>query len=110
MAYEGRMRGLEKNYENVLVEMVGFQRGVAQQDGVMKGLIRCFLSEENDSELFFSFLVRCLLYVDSTLPTSAFSSSDACANANHASKVFGLYAHRLASSFPSCVLIPQPFF
>ena len=55
MAYEGRMRGLEKNYENVLVEMVGFQRGVAQQDGVMKGLIRCFLSEENDSELFFSF-------------------------------------------------------
>ena len=43
MAYEGRMRGLEKNYENV--ELVGFQRGVAQQDGVSKSLIRCFLGE-----------------------------------------------------------------
>jgi osomolarity two-component system response regulator SKN7 len=51
MGYEGRMRGLEKNYESVLVELVGFQRGVAQQDGVVKSLIRCFLGE--DSEYFF---------------------------------------------------------
>ena len=51
MGYEGRMRGLEKNYESVLVELVGFQRGVAQQDGVVKSLIRCFLGE--DSEYYF---------------------------------------------------------
>ena len=55
MGYEGRMRGLEKNYESVLVELVGFQRGVAQQDGVLKSLIRCYLGE--DSEFFFSFPV-----------------------------------------------------
>jgi len=47
------MRGLEKNYETVLVELVGFQRGVAQQDGVVKSLIRCCLGE--DSEFSFSF-------------------------------------------------------
>ncbi|KAF8803163.1 hypothetical protein BYT27DRAFT_7196034 [Phlegmacium glaucopus] len=46
MGYDGRMRGLEKNYESVLVEMVSFQRGVAQQDGVVKSLIRCFLGGE----------------------------------------------------------------
>ena len=51
MGYEGRMRGLEKNYESVLLELVGFQRGVAQQDGVVKSLIRCFLGE--DSEFFY---------------------------------------------------------
>lgn len=48
MAYEGRMRGLEKNYESVLVELVAFQRGVAQQDGVVKSLIRCFLGEDSE--------------------------------------------------------------
>ena len=48
MGYEGRMRGLEKNYESVLVELVGFQRGVAQQDGVLKSLIRCFLGEDGE--------------------------------------------------------------
>ena len=53
MGYEGRMRGLEKNYESVLVELVGFQRGVAQQDGVLKSLIRCYLGE--DSEFSFPF-------------------------------------------------------
>jgi osomolarity two-component system response regulator SKN7 len=48
MGYEGRMRGLEKNYESVLLELVGFQRGVAQQDGVVKSLIRCFLGEDSE--------------------------------------------------------------
>ena len=48
MGYEGRMRGLEKNYESVLVELVGFQRGVAQQDGIVKSLIRCFLGEDSE--------------------------------------------------------------
>ena len=54
MGYEGRMRGLEKNYESVLVELVGFQRGVAQQDGVMKSLIRCYLGEDGEYILFLS--------------------------------------------------------
>jgi osomolarity two-component system, response regulator SKN7 len=53
MGYEGRMRGLEKNYESVLVELVGFQRGVAQQDGVLKSLIRCFLGEDSSEYFFF---------------------------------------------------------
>jgi osomolarity two-component system response regulator SKN7 len=35
----GRLRNLERNYETVLVEMVGFQRGLAQQDGLMQILI-----------------------------------------------------------------------
>jgi len=48
MGYERRVRGLEKNYESVLVEMVGFQRGVAQQDGVVKSLIGCFLGGESE--------------------------------------------------------------
>jgi hypothetical protein len=54
MGYEGRMRGLEKNYESVLVELVAFQRGVAQQDGVVKSLIRCCLGENSES-IFFLF-------------------------------------------------------
>jgi len=43
----GRIRVLEKNYENVLVEMVGFQRGMAQQDGLMQSLIAYFLGSED---------------------------------------------------------------
>jgi len=43
----GRIRVLERNYENVLVEMVGFQRGMAQQDGLMQSLISYFLGSEN---------------------------------------------------------------
>ena len=39
----GRIRNLERNYENVLVELVGFQRGMAQQDGLMQSLIGWFL-------------------------------------------------------------------
>ena len=35
----GRLRNLERNYETVLVEMVSFQRGLAQQDGLMQILI-----------------------------------------------------------------------
>ena len=46
--YEGRVRGLEKNYESVLVELVALQRGVAQQDGVLKSLIRCFVGEDSE--------------------------------------------------------------
>jgi osomolarity two-component system response regulator SKN7 len=42
----GRLRNLERNYENVLVEMVGFQRGMAQQDGLMQSLISYFLGNE----------------------------------------------------------------
>jgi osomolarity two-component system response regulator SKN7 len=42
-----RIRVLERNYENVLVEMLGFQRGMAQQDGLMQSLIAYFLGSEN---------------------------------------------------------------
>ncbi|KAF9524482.1 HSF-type DNA-binding-domain-containing protein [Crepidotus variabilis] len=43
----GRIRNLERNYESVLVEMVGFQRGMAQQDGLMQNLIAYFLGSES---------------------------------------------------------------
>jgi osomolarity two-component system response regulator SKN7 len=43
----GRLRILERNYESVLVEMVGFQRGMAQQDGLMQSLISYFLGSDN---------------------------------------------------------------
>ncbi|KAF9448302.1 hypothetical protein P691DRAFT_775528 [Macrolepiota fuliginosa MF-IS2] len=42
-----RIRALERNYESVLVEMVGFQRGMAQQDGLMQNLIAYFLGSES---------------------------------------------------------------
>ncbi|KAF8886868.1 HSF-type DNA-binding-domain-containing protein, partial [Gymnopilus junonius] len=42
-----RIRNLERNYESVLVEMVGFQRGMAQQDGLMQNLIAYFLGSES---------------------------------------------------------------
>lgn len=48
---KGRLRSLERNYENVLVEMVGFQRGMAQQDGVMQNLIAYFLGSESGKSL-----------------------------------------------------------
>ncbi|KAF5323791.1 hypothetical protein D9619_012941 [Psilocybe cf. subviscida] len=34
-----RIRGLERNYESVLLEIVGFQRGMKQQDGIVQSLI-----------------------------------------------------------------------
>ncbi len=37
------VRNLERNYHDVLVEMVGFQRNMAQQDGLMQNLIQYFL-------------------------------------------------------------------
>ena len=56
------MRGLEKNYERVLVELVGLQREVAQQDGDVKSLIRCFLREDSE----FSFYLPVLLFCGSS--------------------------------------------
>jgi osomolarity two-component system response regulator SKN7 len=41
------LRNLERNYESVLVEMVSFQRGMAQQDGLMQNLISYFLGTES---------------------------------------------------------------
>ncbi len=41
------VRNLERNYHDVLVEMVGFQRNMAQQDGLMQNLIQYFLQVEN---------------------------------------------------------------
>ncbi|KAG1742022.1 winged helix DNA-binding domain-containing protein [Suillus lakei] len=42
---EERIRVLERQYGDVLVEMVNFQKGMAQQDGLMQGLIQYFLGE-----------------------------------------------------------------
>ncbi|EPQ57751.1 hypothetical protein GLOTRDRAFT_119791 [Gloeophyllum trabeum ATCC 11539] len=41
------VRNLEGNYQNVLGEMVNFQRTMAQQDGLMQNLIQYFLQLEN---------------------------------------------------------------
>jgi len=41
------IRNLENNYQNVLNEMVLFQRNMAQQDGLMQNLIQYFLQVEN---------------------------------------------------------------
>lgn len=41
------IRNLENNYQNVLQEMVNFQRNMAQQDGLMQNLIQYFLQLEN---------------------------------------------------------------
>ena len=41
------IRSLETNYQNVLAEMVNFQRNMAQQDGLMQNLIQYFLQLEN---------------------------------------------------------------
>ncbi|KAJ3490929.1 hypothetical protein NLI96_g1094 [Meripilus lineatus] len=41
------IRNLENNYQNVLNEMVNFQRNMAQQDGLMQNLIQYFLQPEN---------------------------------------------------------------
>ena len=38
---------MEANYQNVLSELVNFQRNMAQQDGVMQNLIQYFLNIEN---------------------------------------------------------------
>ncbi|KAJ7272952.1 HSF-type DNA-binding-domain-containing protein, partial [Mycena rebaudengoi] len=42
------VRNLERNYQEVLMEMVGFQRGMAQQDGLLQNLIQYFLRENNN--------------------------------------------------------------
>lgn len=41
------VRNLERNYQDVINEMVGFQRSMAQQDGLMQNLIRYFLRSDN---------------------------------------------------------------
>ncbi|KDQ61269.1 hypothetical protein JAAARDRAFT_55946 [Jaapia argillacea MUCL 33604] len=41
------LRGLEGSYQNVLGELVNFQRTMAQQDGLMQNLIQYFLQLEN---------------------------------------------------------------
>ncbi|KIK91008.1 hypothetical protein PAXRUDRAFT_831203 [Paxillus rubicundulus Ve08.2h10] len=43
-----RVRGLERSYREALGEMVHFQRNMAQQDGLMQGLIQYFLGVEGD--------------------------------------------------------------
>lgn len=45
------VRNLESNYQNVLGEMVNFQRNMAQQDGLMQNLIQYFLQLENGGGL-----------------------------------------------------------
>jgi osomolarity two-component system, response regulator SKN7 len=40
------VRSLERSYQDVLVEMVNFQRNMAQQDNLMQNLIQYFLNSE----------------------------------------------------------------
>ena len=48
---------LEKNYQNVLIEMVQFQKGMAAQDQLLQHLIQYFLNwEGGECVLFLSFL------------------------------------------------------
>lgn len=47
-----RIRVLERQYGDVLVEMVNFQKGMAQQDALMQGLIQYFLGEGGESRSF----------------------------------------------------------
>ncbi|KIY51044.1 hypothetical protein FISHEDRAFT_38423, partial [Fistulina hepatica ATCC 64428] len=44
-----RLRNMERNYQDILVELVGFQRGMAQQDGLMQNLLQYFLRDESQS-------------------------------------------------------------
>ena len=44
------IRHLEKNYQNVLNEMVDFQRTMARQDQLMQGLIEYLLAPANGNE------------------------------------------------------------
>jgi osomolarity two-component system response regulator SKN7 len=41
------LRNLERSYQDILVEMVNFQRNMAQQDNLMQNLIQYFLNSEN---------------------------------------------------------------
>ncbi|KAM6500043.1 HSF-type DNA-binding domain containing protein [Amanita muscaria] len=45
-----RLRTLERNYESVLLELVSFQRGMAQQDGVMQNLLGYYMGSESTGE------------------------------------------------------------
>lgn len=47
-----RIRGLERSYRETLGEMVHFQRNMAQQDGLMQGLIQYFLGVEGGESAF----------------------------------------------------------
>ena len=40
------IRSLETNYQNVLAEMVNFQRNMAQQDGLMQNLVQYCMQYE----------------------------------------------------------------
>ncbi|KAK2459440.1 hypothetical protein APHAL10511_008551 [Amanita phalloides] len=42
-----RIRTLERNYETILLELVSFQRGMAQQDGIMQNLVSYFVNSES---------------------------------------------------------------
>ncbi|KAL1761223.1 HSF-type DNA-binding-domain-containing protein [Schizophyllum commune] len=48
---QARMRTLERNYQDVLVELVGFQRGMAQQDGLMQNLLQYVLRNDSSAQL-----------------------------------------------------------
>lgn len=51
----GRLRTLEKNYDDVLVEFVAFQKGMAQQDGLIQNLMTYFLGNENGQSILLFF-------------------------------------------------------
>jgi len=52
---KARIRSLERNYENILVEFVGVQREMAQQDDIIQNLNSYFLGNENGKSFFHFF-------------------------------------------------------
>jgi osomolarity two-component system response regulator SKN7 len=58
-----RIRILERNYKDVLVEMLGFQRGMAQQDGLMQNLIAYFGGSEDGECRHFDFSRFCFSFI-----------------------------------------------
>lgn len=69
------IRNLENNYQNVLNEMVNFQRNMAQQDGLMQNLIQYFLQLENGGQF------------GSSLSPSSLSSSATTVNNSSANRM-----------------------
>jgi len=55
-----RIRSLERNYENILVEFVGVRRGMAQRDDLIQNLTSYYLGNEN-GESFFRFFSQTYL-------------------------------------------------
>ena len=63
---EERVHGLERNYRDVLGEMVNFQKNMAQQDGLMQTLIQYFLGIEGGESVAYQ-----VLFIPPIFPSAA---------------------------------------